>query len=910
MAKQHLYSRVPAKLSMYNRFDSFDTFAHSDGLTRDFIERELSCAYANKLSKSDMEAVRTGQMPPVYSQYALRSGQIVQTCTYYLPLDYTGERSAYLSHTLIPTEEEQRQLLYNQQNAVFNPHMFIQDVSGFDFTSPSVTADSNYPEVEYILRPVADTKELIKHYDPDTFKRFLSAIFGVLCAKGKAVYIKLDCPDANASETALKLITGVMTVIPFHLRKDLSFVTYVTDPAQYSHAKVKCLSGSCPEVPPTKGSFLDLHTGLTTGMLPTHVMESFPVPFFYSLLENATLRDDFLAFMDRAVKTIPALEKLSIKTLSDLVFLFCGANSSFAQQEILPTDAKVYDFLCVYAKYRSVLDPESRKHVYACLDRYPKRHEAIPKNIFAKLSRLYPDEPHSVKQIAIRVVLELLHTDIMRDKLLAFIKNNYNGEDADTRAVIHADLCRVYYGGFLQPQILSFFSDYFAEEAEATQDAVLEKILLTVRTQAVQSKILQFLRANYRVFTAGQRKAIYNVFFEMLPECDQLSALLIDFINEHVTQESPEQQKQYRQTIQTLILSDQKKAEPKLMPLLCKDLGFCNDAVVETVFASHSAEEIFDDYISMLAQETVLRKAETLLHISGASTSSDPNLMKLLIQSLQKLFAEDTPPANLREWLEADSLAVQAPKADFFASFFRETVIQPGITKTLPDILDAKEFPDGMKMIQDYAEGNTYLLETRQYKTLQVFWYLEQAVDNKDAKTVFKCLSLLGQEPVKQQIAARLQIGFSKKEIMDMEQYILYQMSISVLKEDKLLDDNLYGQSKDICLRQNMQSRGGKPANGKAIRESAAFTAERIFGILTVACQTNAAFLQMLDDDKALLDDFLSACCAGYGKGGGKWIIDCFADSPSKLQLAIKDSLDRVNPKSSSIFAKIFGNKR
>lgn len=909
MAKQHLYSRVPAKLSMYNRFDSFDTFAHSEGLTREFIERELSCAYANKLSKNDTETVRKGQMPSVYSQYALRSGQIAQTCTHYLPLDYTGERSAYLSHTLIPTEEEQRQLLYSQKNAVLNPQMFLQDVSGFDLTSPSAAADSNYPEVEYIFCPVEDTKELIKHYDPDTFKRFLSAIFGVLCAKGKAVYIKLDCPDVEASEKALKLLTAVMTVIPFHLRKDLSFVTYVTDPAQYSHAKVKCLSGSCPEVPPTKGSFLDLHTGLTTGMLPTHVMESFPVPFFYSLLENTALRDDFLAFMDTAVKTVPALEKLSIKVLSDLVFLFCGANSSFAQQEILPTDAKVYDFLCVYEKYRSVLDPESRKHVYACLDRYPKRHEAIPKNIFAKLSRLYPDEPHCVKRIAIRVVLDLLHTDIMRDKLFAFIKNNYSGEDGDIRAVIHADLCRVYYGGFLQPQILSFFSDHFAEEAEATQDAVLEKILLTVRTQAVQAKILQFLRVNYSFFTAGQKQAIYTVVFEMLPECDHLSALLIDFINEHVTQETPAQQEQYRQTIQAQILSDQKKAEPKLMPLLCKNHGFCNDAVVKTVFSSHNAEEFFDDYIAMLAQETVMRKAETLLHISGAAASSDPNLMKLLIQSLQKLFAEDTPPANLREWMEADRLAAQAHKADIFASFFRETVIHPAIAMTLPDVLDAKLFPDGMKMIQDYAEENTYLPETKQYKTLQVFWYLEQAIDHKDAKIVFKCLSLLIKEPVKRQIAARLQVDFSKKEIMDMEQHILNQMSISVLKEGKLLDDNLYGQSKDICLRQNMQSRGGKPANGKTIRESAVCAAERIFGVLTVACQTDAVFLQMLDDDKTLLDDFLSACCAGYGNGGSKWIIACFADSPSELQLTMKDSLDRVSPKNSSIIAKIFGKK-
>ena len=110
MAKQHFYSRVPAKMSMYNRADGYDTFAHSQGLAREFVEKELSAVYENKLSKNDMEAVRKGQMPRVYSQSCLRSGETVQSCVTYLPRDYTGERSAYLCHSLILTRQEQEDL--------------------------------------------------------------------------------------------------------------------------------------------------------------------------------------------------------------------------------------------------------------------------------------------------------------------------------------------------------------------------------------------------------------------------------------------------------------------------------------------------------------------------------------------------------------------------------------------------------------------------------------------------------------------------------------------------------------------------------------------------------------------------------------------------------------------------------
>jgi hypothetical protein len=121
MAKQHFYSRVPARGSLFNRSDGFDTFAQSEGLSREFVERELSAVYENKLGKQDAEAVRTGKMPVVYSQCCLRSGQLVQSCVTYLPKDYTGERSAYLCHSLILSDEEKQRIFCSRDNALLNP---------------------------------------------------------------------------------------------------------------------------------------------------------------------------------------------------------------------------------------------------------------------------------------------------------------------------------------------------------------------------------------------------------------------------------------------------------------------------------------------------------------------------------------------------------------------------------------------------------------------------------------------------------------------------------------------------------------------------------------------------------------------------------------------------------------------
>ena len=55
MAYQHFYSRVPARVSLYNKIDGFDTFAHSAALTREFVLGELYPIYADKLDKNNLK---------------------------------------------------------------------------------------------------------------------------------------------------------------------------------------------------------------------------------------------------------------------------------------------------------------------------------------------------------------------------------------------------------------------------------------------------------------------------------------------------------------------------------------------------------------------------------------------------------------------------------------------------------------------------------------------------------------------------------------------------------------------------------------------------------------------------------------------------------------------------------------
>ena len=101
MARQHFYSRVPARVSLYNRCDGFDTFIKSGDLSDELVRGELRVMYDEKLNIHDPVKVRRGEIPTVYSQMKLEIGEVAQTTIKYLPTDFTGERSAYLAHTLV-----------------------------------------------------------------------------------------------------------------------------------------------------------------------------------------------------------------------------------------------------------------------------------------------------------------------------------------------------------------------------------------------------------------------------------------------------------------------------------------------------------------------------------------------------------------------------------------------------------------------------------------------------------------------------------------------------------------------------------------------------------------------------------------------------------------------------------------
>lgn len=907
MAYQHFYSRVPARVSMYNRSDGFDTFAHSAGLERDFIERELSVVYQNKLNKGDLGAVRRGELPSVYSQYVLRSGRTAQSCTTYLPLDYTGERSSYLTHTLILEDEERERLFFDKDGFIFNSEMFVKDIERFNVTSPTATPDGNYPALEYTSR-VGGPEDIVDKYSEETLKAVLYAVFSILKGKGKNVYLRLPYPDAAVSDAALDFINKIATVIPCDMRQDLSFATYVTDLSQYPNCKLKFVSEACGEVTGARNIYIDLQTGMASGISEDELASNRTlVNFFYMLLESKDTRDEFLDYMKDAARVMPSLASPALKTLLELVFLFCAVCGNFEEEAILPNDARVYEFFCIYEKYRSILCEEYRRTAYRCLERYPEAHEAIPKNIFAKLTKLYTAECRSAKRVAMNSVLELIHTDIMREKLFTFIKANYASEDEDIKAVVNADLCRVFYGGFLQPQILDFFSLNFDSAPDDIKDMILEKVLLTIRTAAIQNKILDFLSKHYVSMNASQRSSVYDTFFEMLPECDALAAALCSLVDTWIVAEDDALKESVASRIAAALEADYRRKEHLLMPILAANGGYCRDRVISLALGEWSTRKIYVEYIERLGGKRITERTDEVAYVLSAE-HFDKAVRDKLLGAISDVYATNVDKASLFAWLDTDDILARKLDGERLG-IIRQNVIYPAVKVKLFDAFNAEYGKEGMQRAERYCKESGLLTDTDGYRAILAFNKLLGAIDEGSVdKAIGAILEIEELGAPAKTVGAYLKAVARELSLSDPQKDMLREICEGFISKN--LDLNaIYSAYKLEHTMQYLMDRGSKADPRKADVEGARFSFTLLWKCLVVIAAQSPIAADRLAAAADSFEKALGSFIADYGKGAERFIEQNTQDRPECLAKCFSNASVKAKNQSGGFFSKLFGKK-
>jgi len=715
-------------------------------LTLEYIEKELAQVYDNNPTKNEAVLIREGKLRPVYCQKCGKDGELIQSCVSFISKDYTGERSSYLVHSLVLDADENNAVSRDLENAILNPDMFVSDLSTLDIDAPSKFPNDEYPTVEY--KPVRSdpVASLTEKYEPKVLKFMIHAVISVLCGKGKTILPVLNVPHEELSATALSFMNTFLQIIPYHMRPMLSFVTDAGDTSKYSSFKIRFLPEDI-EFTAQKGMGILFEKKTAIGIKEEEVSQNMAlVDFFYGLILNEAVRREFLMYVDNVVTKNPSLAVTNSKTLSNLVFLFKQSSGMFPENTVLPNDDKLYDLIMIYDKYRTALTDEHRVNALKCLQRYPQSHKEIPKKVFSKITHIYPSEPVATKRVIMNVVLDLIHTDVMRDKLFSFIKSVYHDENEDVRAVINNNIARVYYGGFLQSQILEFFNENFYSEPDKTREIILEKLFLTLRTPAIQPQLVEFINRYYTEFSFEQKQQFFSAFFELLPDADSVVEKLTEIVNEKVSDDSEEIRALVAEGVCKAVEKDKRRKEPKILRMLVSLDGYCTDCVTKKVFTDWISHGIFAEYLVMVWDRPIVDRIKKLAHILSVIENVPDHTLKYLLDSIKILCESEKTKSDLIDLIEAEEIMSRAAEkmnvgAKNSAQIVINDYLHPKIVASLYDIFGAAHRDGDFPIVWDYAKKHPYLIKTQEFETLAVYLKLISSVENFDMGTTFSLVT-------------------------------------------------------------------------------------------------------------------------------------------------------------------------
>lgn len=858
MAHQHFYSRVPARVSLYNKIDGFDTFAHSVGLERDFILGELSVMYYGKLEIHNPVRLRRGEIPKVYSQAMLPSGRLAQTVITYLPKDFTGERSAYLAHSLIIDGEEREAVFESNGFDAFNPEMFIRDISAFNLTARNAGANPALDGVKYIARKQANGRAIMSAYDPEMVKSFVFAVVAAILGEGNEVCFRLPYSDAELSEKALEFINVVMSILPYSLRQKLSFVSYVSDARAYKGFNLKCVSSDCAALDTENRLFYDFASGKIFGNADKYGIYRSHAAFLFSLFEYKKIKDEFHSFVDGIEKKYPD-HSFDLKGFADLIFMFWQCSGFYVEDSVVINDEALCNFLDVYGAFREGISEKQRIQAYRPFGRYLREQAPIPDGVFSRLSRLYPTECVAAKAVALDVLLGLIHVDVMRERLFAFISRNYARENEKVKLVINENLCRVFYGGFLQQRILRHFDIFFNGEPMETRDLILDKLLLSIRTPEIQEHIISFIDRRYAAFTTAQKLKICNICHEMIPECDRLAVMLTSFVNRRIATD-PDIARILAAGLCNSIDKSIKASNSALIGILIEDGGFTEDVAVAHILSKGNGVELL---VSLLADMPADRRAEKLIR----ATVSVPGITELSYDAFLSEFKNipvRVEPSTLYDILAVDEKAALSLTPAALASF-RGNIIYPAITHTFLDAFNLKLGTDGLERLVAYVNANPALADTEEYRVILDYLSMQEFCRGEAVEDAFILADGMPEdEDIRAEIAEHLKARpvYSDSDIAECTHSLL----VSYFADGGFELGDLYSYYQRR-YEDDIEENGGLLSKIGLERRAATRAIELIITCVAGICDASNRLAYVVCDDESGLKQALESFISAYGLG-------------------------------------------
>ena len=762
MAKQHLYAKVPAKLSMFKKELSYDTFAVTSGINEAYIKDNILklCEYNKnyKYTDSEKKLILDEKMPPVYMSYFSRkTGELIQSCISFLSEDFTGEAHGHFAHTLVLNEQETERLLTSLDEVTFSPSNFSRSFE--DLTDISVTDDApstDYPEHEYIPEPLDQTADLTKKYDQRLIHALIYAILNATCGKGsKSIYIDIDSPIERYSDDSIELVNKLLSIFPHHIKRRVSAISFSASAKKsnmtfFNLKFVYGLDQQTSTINKSTSYIIDFRhnsvIGIKEGDTAYKKCES-DIEFLCELLSNDERRKDFISF---ACRLMPKAADYKYELLSSIILLYNKVNQTADDSVILPNADSIYALLGAYERFKPHLSLDERCHILGAISRYSTQKLQIPSNIFAKLQKIYVSDCKECREVIMEKLLQLIHTDVMRKELFGFIKKSYDTETAKAKHIIMENLSRVFYGQFLQAELLNFFEVNFAHESDEVKEIIIEKLVASMRSEKLQDSIIAFFCNQYGVMDDNLRSIIRRALLKELPEADKFSEKIIDFFENNIENEPQKVQRSIIRSIFLRIENAEKIGDRRLIDMIYADpfnLRPMSKQLLEVIIIELKNVDVFKYLLkNMLLGKRLDGVTDTVKILCGNYSEMPDDVISALEDGLIGVIDRHRSKCSLFDYIELDnemkSIVAQIDTelvrrlySELYSARIREIVAEK-----LCDAFDYEAREDCLEIVVSYVSQTTDFHKCSEFSTIMMLDNLYTQMKNHNVKAAVKQL--------------------------------------------------------------------------------------------------------------------------------------------------------------------------
>lgn len=231
LIQQQIYTRE--RSGIFRATEGFDTVAVSDGLDAVFIKKQLHpfCGYDAPVELVSRGEKDEANYPPALHLFHTEGGDTVLGRSVYQSADFTGLRSAFLTHNYIIPAARLDEIVIRYRNyieAAF-AEKYVPEIGRQLPELEHIPQNPRYAQ-EGLPRLMAEKLLHELKLDEKTFKRLLFAVMTAVGEGRKKVYVALDVPAEQISAASSALLQVLFACLPFELRRRIGFITYVKEP--------------------------------------------------------------------------------------------------------------------------------------------------------------------------------------------------------------------------------------------------------------------------------------------------------------------------------------------------------------------------------------------------------------------------------------------------------------------------------------------------------------------------------------------------------------------------------------------------------------------------------------------------------------------------------------------------------